>query len=132
MGALNDCFEELMADEVCTVSVDSRVDDTSFESKKYIPADYRPVLFAAHSPSSRTGWAGQSNSVIHAQADRDIKLTMVTRKKGDVLCGKKQGKRAFDRYNEDGKQVTCTECLNAIDRFGLKAGTIGTDSDRGD
>jgi len=123
MGALNDCFEELMSDEeTSSYVVDDRVD--TLEKREYLPADYRPVLFAAHSPSSRMGWTGQSNSVIHAQADHDIKLTRITRQKGEVLCGRKQGKKAFDRYHEDGQQVTCTECLNAIERFTLKAGTI--------
>ena len=91
---------------------------------EYHPADYRPVLFTAHPRSARMGFSGQANSVIHAQAEREIALTFKTRQPGEVLCGKKQGKKSYGRIPRDGHPLTCPECRTAVERFGLKEGKL--------
>lgn len=64
---------------------------------------------------SRKGQATSWQSLTHAIAEREIKLTRTTRKKGDFLCGTKHG---FDTVTSLDS-VNCPQCAKAIASLGL-------------
>jgi hypothetical protein len=61
-----------------------------------------------------------STAVTHAVAEHDIKLSRVTRSKGDYLCGfKTTARRGFDSVTSLDP-VNCPQCAKAVKALGLQ------------
>ena len=59
---------------------------------------------------SRKGQGNSIKAVTHAIAEHDIKLSRVTRKKGDFLCGSRWGYDCVTSL----QSVNCPQCAKAI------------------